>query len=108
MSTGLGSQRIGGRKVGGPRASASHAGVGPGRCRCPASPRRNVRRQPEGACTVYQLAAELPDHDAPQLQSACGALKRRMLVTGDATRGWALTGIGEAHLAHLAIARARR
>jgi hypothetical protein len=69
---------------------------------------RTLRDSEHVFLTVYQLAAELPDHDAPQLQSACGALKRRMLVTGDATRGWALTGIGEAHLAHLAIARARR
>lgn len=58
--------------------------------------------------TIYQLAVELDEFDVGDLQSATRALKRRLLVTGDDERGWGITGIGEAHLAQLALARARR
>jgi hypothetical protein len=69
---------------------------------------RTLRDSGHVFLTIYQLAVELDDHAIGELQSATRLLKRRLLVTGDDERGWGITGIGETHLAQLAISRARR
>jgi hypothetical protein len=69
---------------------------------------RTLRDSQRMYLSIYQLAVELDDYDAGDLLSASRSLVRRMLATGDSEHGYACTGIGEAHLAQLALARARR
>jgi hypothetical protein len=69
---------------------------------------RTLRDSERIFLTIYQLAVELDDHAIGELQSATRLLKRRLLVTEGIDASWAITGIGESHLANLALERARR
>jgi hypothetical protein len=69
---------------------------------------RTLRDSERIFLTIYQLAVELDGYDVDQLRSALAQLRRRLLVTEGIDASWAITGIGESHLANLALERARR